>query len=91
LGINVAELINSIIPAPVSKLHNENEFITNKIVKIPIADKKHIDEIQSPIFKNKRKMDRQHNAGSGGFGITLTPVEQKAEDLPLPSVKEEQV
>jgi hypothetical protein len=42
-------------------------------VKITIGDKQHIDEIQSPIFKNKRKMDRQHHP-SGGFGIALNPV-----------------
>jgi len=44
MGFNVAELINSIIPAPpIAKLRNENEVFTNKIVKIPIADKQHID------------------------------------------------
>jgi hypothetical protein len=67
--------------------------VTNKVVKITISDKQHIDEIQSPIFKNKRKMDMQnhkmemqnHKVG-GGFGITLNPVEQKPEGLS--SVKE---
>jgi hypothetical protein len=68
------ELINSLIPAPpTTRRPNELEIVTNKIVKISIADKQHIDEIQSPIFENKRKMDKQQHKGR--FGITLNTVQ----------------
>lgn len=46
-----------------------------------------MEEIQSPIFKNKRRMDKQHTTG---FGIALNVVDTiKQEDVPLPEVKEE--
>jgi len=55
----MADLINSIIPAPPIQQRNELETVTNKIVHIPISipqNKGYEDEIKSPIFKNKRKM-----------------------------------
>ena len=63
------------IPPPpvIVKEGNEHDVITNKVVKIPISNAtRHMDEIQSPIFKNKRRLDKQQNTG---FGITLNPVE----------------
>jgi hypothetical protein len=56
----MADLINSIIPAPPIPTRNELETVTNKIVHIPITVPQNRgefnDEIKSPIFKNKRKM-----------------------------------
>lgn len=65
--------------------------MTNKVYKIPISNnssnKHNFEEIQSPIFKNKRRMDKQHTTG---FGIALNVVDTvKQEDVPLPEVREE--
>lgn len=89
----MAELINSLIPAPpvINKAEHENETVTNKVFKVPIStnstNSHYFEEIQSPIFKNKRRMDKQNTTG---FGIALNVVDTiKQEDAPLPEVKEE--
>jgi hypothetical protein len=69
-------LINNILPPlPPTAPKNQNDTVlTNRVVKIPMGNKEINDEIQSPIFKNKRKFDKSHNTG-GGFMITLNPVD----------------
>ena len=55
-GINIADLINHIIPAPPEKLNIASpEPIRSKVVNIPFAHRHDLEEIQSPIMKNRNK------------------------------------
>lgn len=61
-------LVNSLLPPPPPSKHN-SDSIDTKLVKIPVVMRDIVDEVQSPILKNRRK---QSNVSTPSpFSITL--------------------
>ncbi len=70
------KIINNILPPlPPSVPKNAGQqAITEKVVKIPISTmNREADEIQSPIFKTRKRQQDKDKQGSSPFSIVLMP------------------
>ena len=61
------DLINNILPPLPDPIKKDDSPINQKVVKIPVAMKEEVGEIQSPIWKKRSK----ETSNGGGFGINL--------------------
>ncbi len=65
-----ANVLDNILPPEQPAKTHDPETYVGKVFKVPMVLDQVADEIQSPIFKNKKKQDKH----IGNFAIGLMPV-----------------